>query len=68
MLIKGTVLMFVVGEVVFNLTYPLLGMLLVPSLGLTGAVAAYGVNYIFYLAYVLLMVCVINGKTWSSNG
>lgn len=66
-LVKGSALMFVTGEVVFNLSYPLLGMLLVPSLGLSGAVAAYGINYGFYLTYVVLMVYLINRKTRNSD-
>lgn len=55
-LVKGSALLFVFGEVVFNFTYPILGVLIVPRMGLEGAVVAYGINYIFYLIFVVLAV------------
>jgi PST family polysaccharide transporter len=61
-LVRGAALVFVIGEVVFNCTYPLLGMLFVPTHGLLGAVAAYGVNYIFYLVYMMVAVFLVMNK------
>lgn len=67
LLVRGTVLMFVVGEVFFNVTYPLLGMYFVPLFGLQGAVVAYGVNYLFYLIYVVIATQVVMKKNEYSN-
>ena len=64
-LVRGSAWVFVIGEVVFSISYPLLGFIFVPEHGLQGAVAAYGVNYIFYFAYVAIavyMVVVIAGN------
>lgn len=66
-LVRGSAIIFIVGEVVFNVTYPILGMFFVPVLGLQGAVAAYGLNYTFYLAYVVAVVYLIKRKTESLN-
>lgn len=65
-MVKGNALIFIVGEVVFNVTYPLFGFLITPLLGLKGAVAAYGVNYLFYLAFMLGVFYLIK-KSWSLN-
>lgn len=66
-LVRGSTWVFVIGEIVFNISYPLLGMYFVPQLGLQGAVAAYGVNYAFYLVYVAIAVHFLIIKTGSVN-
>jgi len=58
-LVRGSAWVFVIGEVVFSISYPLLGFVFVPEHGLQGAVAAYGVNYVFYFAYVAIAVYMI---------
>lgn len=55
-LVKGSALVFIFGEVFFNLTYPVLGMLIIPKIGLGGAVAAYGINYVLYLLFMMFVV------------
>ena len=52
----GFIIPFIFGELFFNSTYIGLGILMVSNFGLKGAVFAYGVNYIFYLAYVVVVV------------
>lgn len=61
-LVKGSTFVFILSEVIFNLTYPVLGMLIVPRIGLEGAVAAYGINYLLYLIFVVLAVRMIIKK------
>jgi PST family polysaccharide transporter len=64
-LARGAVIPFVVGELLFNATYVMLGMLLVPKFGLEGVVLAHGVNYILYLFFIVVVVraitCRIDG-------
>jgi len=54
-LARGRVVWFVTGEVVFHTSYALLVIALVPALGLRGAMLAYGLNYLMYLAYVAFL-------------
>ena len=54
-LARGSARAFVAGEVIFNASYALLVIALVPALGLQGAMLAYGLNYLMYLAYVVLL-------------
>lgn len=58
----GLIIPFIFGELLFNATHVGLGMLMVPNLGLKGAVFAYGINYIFYLAYVVVVVKFIHNR------
>ncbi len=55
-LARGLLLPFIFGELLFNTSYVGLGILMVSYYGLKGAIFAYGVNYIFYLIYVAIVV------------
>jgi O-antigen/teichoic acid export membrane protein len=62
-LARGMVIQFIIGELLFNATYILIGMLIIPDSGLIGAVYAYGINYILYLLYVVIVVRVFAYRT-----
>jgi len=55
-LARHAVIQFVVGELMFNVTYVMLGVLLAPKFGLEGVVLAHGINYVMYLFYVIVVV------------
>lgn len=61
-LARGAVIPFVVGELLFNATYVMLGMLLVPKFGLEGVVLAHGINYVLYLFFVVVVVRAITRR------
>jgi PST family polysaccharide transporter len=56
MLAKAMARMFIITEIIFNLTYVLLSYLFIHRYGLVGATYAYATNYLLYLITCYLLI------------